>query len=80
LGALADADVPAGPVNRVGEAVAMLERDGPWTEEVDGVRVAPNPIRVDGRRLPARLSPPRLGEHTAAVLATLDARESGPGQ
>jgi crotonobetainyl-CoA:carnitine CoA-transferase CaiB-like acyl-CoA transferase len=80
LGALAAADVPAGPVNRVGEAVAMLERDCPCTEEVDGVRVAPNPIRGDARRLPARLPPPRHGEHTAALLATLDARGSGPGQ
>jgi crotonobetainyl-CoA:carnitine CoA-transferase CaiB-like acyl-CoA transferase len=76
LAALAAADVPAGPVNRVSEAVAMLERDGPWTQEVDGVRTAPNPIRVDGARLPARLPPPRLGEHTAAVLAALEARRS----
>jgi crotonobetainyl-CoA:carnitine CoA-transferase CaiB-like acyl-CoA transferase len=68
LAALAAADVPAGPVNRVGEAVAMLERDGPWTEALAGVRTAPNPIRIDGARLPARLPPPRLGEHTAAVL------------
>jgi hypothetical protein len=46
----------------------MLERDGPWTEALAGVRTAPNPIRIDGARLPARLPPPRLGEHTAAVL------------
>lgn len=71
LAALAAVDVPAGPVNRVGEAVAMLERDGPWIEELDGVRMAPNPIRVDGTRLSARLPPPRLGEHTAAVLDAL---------
>jgi crotonobetainyl-CoA:carnitine CoA-transferase CaiB-like acyl-CoA transferase len=36
------------------------------------MRMAPNPIRVDGARLPVRLPPPRLGEHTAAVLAELD--------
>ena len=77
LAALAAADVPAGPVNRVSEAVAMLERDGPWTQELDGVRTAPNPIRVDGHRLRVRLPPPRLGEHTAAVLAALEAPESG---
>ncbi len=77
LAALASADVPAGPVNRVSEALAMLERDGPWTQEIDGVRTAPNPIRVDGARLPARLPPPRLGEHTAAVLRVLEGRTSG---
>lgn len=77
LAALAAADVPAGPVNRVSEALAMLEREGRWTQEVDGVRTAPNPIRVDGARLPARLPPPRLGEHTAAVLAALDEPGSG---
>jgi hypothetical protein len=34
---------------------------------------------VDGRRLPVRLPPPSLGEHTREVLAELDAdaRESG---
>ena len=73
LSALAAVDVPAGPVNRVSEAVAMLERDEPWTQEIDGVRTAPNPIRLDGARLPARLPPPRLGQDTADVLAALDA-------
>lgn len=76
LAALASADVPAGPVNRVSEALAMLG-DGHWTQEIDGVRTAPNPIRVDGARLPARLPPPRLGEHTAAVLRVLEGRTSG---
>ncbi len=69
--ALRDADVPAGPVHRVGEAVAMLEaaHGGGWTEEVDGMRLAPSPFRVDGRTIPARLAPPLLGEHTSDVLA-----------
>ncbi|HSK92974.1 MAG TPA: CoA transferase [Candidatus Angelobacter sp.] len=73
LAALAAADVPAGPVNRVGEAVAMLERahGGHWVEEVDGMRLAPSPLVVDGTRTPLRLPPPRLGEHTEAVLAEL---------
>jgi crotonobetainyl-CoA:carnitine CoA-transferase CaiB-like acyl-CoA transferase len=65
------ADVPAGPVNRVGEALAAMERAGAWTQVRDGIRMAPDPIRVDGRRLPVRLAPPRLGEHTDAILAEL---------
>lgn len=29
------------------------------------------PLRIDGQRLPVRSDPPRLGEHTAALLADL---------
>ncbi|HCL86001.1 MAG TPA: formyl-CoA transferase, partial [Comamonadaceae bacterium] len=29
------------------------------------------PLRMDGQRLPVRSDPPRLGEHTAALLADL---------
>jgi crotonobetainyl-CoA:carnitine CoA-transferase CaiB-like acyl-CoA transferase len=74
LAALAAADVPAGPVNRVSQAVAMVEAagGGDWVQEADGIRMAPDPIRVDGGRLPVRLPPPRLGEHTGLVLAELD--------
>ena len=74
LAALAAADVPAGPVNRVSEAVAMMEAaaGGEWVQHRDGINMAPDPIRVDGARLPVRLPPPRLGEHTASVLAELD--------
>ena len=69
LAALAAADVPAGPVNLVSEAVAAMEAvDGPWIGGLDGVAMPPSPIRLDGARLPLRLPPPRLGEHTAEVL------------
>jgi crotonobetainyl-CoA:carnitine CoA-transferase CaiB-like acyl-CoA transferase len=73
LAALAAADVPSGPVNSVGEAVRAMEaaQSGTWTETLDGIRLAPNPIRVDGARLPARLPPPLLGEHTETVLAEI---------
>jgi crotonobetainyl-CoA:carnitine CoA-transferase CaiB-like acyl-CoA transferase len=74
LATLAAADVPAGPVNRVSEAVAMMEAaaGGGWVQDRDGIHMVPDPIRVDGARLPVRLPPPRLGEHTASVLAELD--------
>ena len=73
LAALAAADVPSGPVNSVSEAVRAMEAAQPegWTETLDGIRLAPDPIRVDGARLPARLPPPLLGEHTETVLAEL---------
>jgi crotonobetainyl-CoA:carnitine CoA-transferase CaiB-like acyl-CoA transferase len=68
--AFTEADVPAGPVNTVGEALAAVEEayDGAWTQTADGIRLAPDPIRIDGRRLPLRAAPPRLGEHTDEVL------------
>ena len=74
LAALDAADVPAGPINAVGEAVAAMERahtDG-WVVEVDGIRLPPSPILVDGATTPIRLPPPRLGEHTAEVLGEVD--------
>ena len=73
LAALAAADVPSGPVNNVSEAVRAMEAEQPdgWTETLDGIRLAPDPIRVDGARLPARLPPPLVGEHTETVLAEL---------
>jgi crotonobetainyl-CoA:carnitine CoA-transferase CaiB-like acyl-CoA transferase len=73
LAALAAADVPSGPVNSVGEAVRAMEATQPdeWAETLDGIRLAPNPIRVDSARLPARLPPPLLGEHTETVLAEI---------
>jgi crotonobetainyl-CoA:carnitine CoA-transferase CaiB-like acyl-CoA transferase len=51
----------------------MLEaaHGGAWTEHMDGMRLAPSPFSVDGRRLRAQLPPPRLGEHTTEVLAEL---------
>jgi crotonobetainyl-CoA:carnitine CoA-transferase CaiB-like acyl-CoA transferase len=80
VAALTAADVPAGPVNRVSEALAAMEsaRTADWTEVLDGVRMAPDPIRLDGARLPARLPPPRLGEDTVSILAELDRASPGP--
>jgi len=68
---LLDADVPAGPVNSVSEALAMMEvlHGGGWLQEAGTTRLAPNPIWIDGERPSTREAPPRLGEHTQAVLS-----------
>ena len=79
VAALTAADVPAGPVNTVSEALAAMEaaHDGGWTQEAGGIRLAPAPIRIDGHRLPVRAAPPRLGGDTDEILreAGLDADE-----
>ncbi|MCV0403246.1 MAG: CoA transferase [Chloroflexi bacterium] len=70
--ALRDADVPAGPVNSVAEAVRAMGEG--WTERLGGVELAPSPIRIGDQRAPLRRPPPRLGEHTDEVLAELQPR------
>ena len=79
VSALDGSDVPAGPVNLVSEALAEMERvhDGRWLEGIDGISLAPNPIRLNGERLPLRLAPPRHGQHTDEILREigLDADE-----
>ena len=70
VAALSEANVPAGPVNAVSDAVAAMG-DG-WIQELDSVRLAPGPLRVEGELTPLRRPPPRLGEHTAEVLAELE--------
>ena len=68
---LVAADIPAGPVNSVSEALDMMQRmhGGKWLEGPTSSRLAPNPIWLNGERLALRTEPPRLGEHTAAVLS-----------
>lgn len=69
VAALRAADVPAGPVNGVADAVADLERaTGGWITAMDGMRLAPSPLHVDGGTAPLRRSPPRLGQHTDEIL------------
>ena len=72
LGALDRAGVPGGPVLSVPAALA-----GPAAHTVETIdhpsagplRLIGSPMQIDGARLHARRPPPRLGEHTAEVLA-----------
>ena len=61
-----------------------IQQDGPWLAQLQrlqqgGLQQAPRgdgtpvpvqapPYRFEGARMPVRLPPPMLGEHTAAVL------------
>jgi crotonobetainyl-CoA:carnitine CoA-transferase CaiB-like acyl-CoA transferase len=70
--ALADAGVPCGLVNDVGEAFALAERLGlEPVVDAGGVPQVANPIRLSASPATYRLAPPALGEHTAEVLAWL---------
>jgi len=69
VAALIAADVPAGPVSSVSEAVESMEAAAsPWVQETDGIRLSPGAILIDGARPVLRRPPPRLGEHTAEIL------------
>jgi crotonobetainyl-CoA:carnitine CoA-transferase CaiB-like acyl-CoA transferase len=73
VAALEEREVPAGPVLPVSGAVAMMEAADPdrWLQAVDGMRLAPSPIHLDGSRTPLRAPPPRIGAHTDEILAEL---------
>ena len=73
VGALRAADVPAGPVASMGEALRDMEaaHGGDWVQESPPMRLAPDPIRLDGASPPLRGAPPLLGEHTDELLTEL---------
>jgi crotonobetainyl-CoA:carnitine CoA-transferase CaiB-like acyl-CoA transferase len=75
VAALAEADVPAGPVNSVAEALAAMGEG--WTSTLDGITLPASPIHVDGGAPPVRRPPPRLAEHQDAVLAEIAADQAG---
>ncbi|MEA2249574.1 MAG: hypothetical protein QOH46_4103 [Solirubrobacteraceae bacterium] len=69
---LAQAGVPAGPINDVGQAFRFAEDLGlEPSVEVDGVRTVRSPVRLSDTPVTVRRRPPRLGEHDAHVRAWL---------
>jgi len=76
LAALEDAGVPCSPVLHMDEVFATPDGSRMVQEVADPARgtlrlVAP-PIRLDGEAPPARMPPPRLGEHTEEILRELE--------
>jgi formyl-CoA transferase len=66
------AGIPAGPINRVSQALSDVQAEHrKMIRTIAGVPLVGSPVRFDGERADADLPPPRLGEHTDEVLAAL---------
>ena len=69
------AGIPAGPINRIGQALADPQAEFRRAVRKFGsgglgeVPTVGSPLRIDGARADADLPPPALGEHTDEVLA-----------
>jgi crotonobetainyl-CoA:carnitine CoA-transferase CaiB-like acyl-CoA transferase len=72
LDSLEAASIPAGPINRISQALADVQAQHRQVlRTIGGIPMVGSPIRLDGERTDADLPPPALGEHTADVLSSL---------
>ncbi len=71
------AGIPAGPINRISEAIADVQAQHRQTiRTIAGVPLVGSPVRIDGERADSDLPPPALGEHTTEILTRLGLSEA----
>jgi formyl-CoA transferase len=72
LDRLEAAGIPAGPINRISQALADVQaQHRGMVRNIAGVPLVGSPLRLDGNRADSDLPPPALGEHTLGVLQDL---------
>ena len=69
---LEDAGIPAGPINRISQALRDVQAEHrQMVRTIAGVPMVGSPVRLDGTRADSDQPPPALGEHTAEILKGL---------
>jgi crotonobetainyl-CoA:carnitine CoA-transferase CaiB-like acyl-CoA transferase len=74
---LEGAGIPAGPINRVTQALSDVQaQHRQMVRTIAGVPMVGSPVRLDAERADSGLPPPALGEHTAEILKGLGIEDS----
>ena len=77
LDQLESAGIPAGPINRISQALGDVQaQHRRMVRAIAGMPLVGSPVRLDGERADSDRPPPALGEHTDQILAALGIEEA----